>query len=61
MILIVTDGAKENRLTDRTIETIINAGFHSDVYTDITPEAILETSEKLVTFSRKGNYTLLNI
>ena len=59
-ILIVADPVlKKIGVLDGIIEAVGSTGFHYDVYTDIIPEPLLETGEKLVAFARKGNYTLV--
>lgn len=59
-ILIVADPVlKSLGIIDKTISSIQHKGYGYDLYTDIIPEPLLQTGEKLVSFARKGNYSLV--
>lgn len=44
---------------DSIIKPIAGAIFACDIYTDIIPEPLLETGQKLVDFARAGDYNLV--
>lgn len=59
-VLIVADPILQSiGIVDNIIAPIQNRGFDYDVYTDIIPEPLLETGEKLVGFARTGDYKLV--
>ena len=59
-ILIVADPVLQSLgLVDKIIGTLQNNELQPDIYTDIIPEPTLETAEKIVDYTRKGNYSLL--
>lgn len=59
-ILIVSDPIlKSIGVLDKIVLPIQAKGFEYDIYTDIIPEPLLETGEKLVNFVRRGNYKLV--
>lgn len=59
-ILIVADPTlKKIGIIDQVIQPIANENYKFDLYTEIIPEPILETGQKLVDFARKGNYSLI--
>jgi len=59
-ILIVADPIlKSLGVVDSITEPLRDKGYHYDIYTDLIPEPNIETGEKLVAFSRKGNYSLI--
>lgn len=59
-ILIVSDPVlKTIGVLDKIVLPIKAKGFNYDIYTDVIPEPLLETGEKLVNFARKGNYNLV--
>ena len=59
-ILIVSDPIlKSIGVLDKIVLPIQANGFEYDIYTDIIPEPLLETGEKLVNFARHGDYKLV--
>jgi len=59
-ILIVADPVlKQIGIVDQIIAPIKNEKYQFDLYTEIIPEPLLETGQKLVDFARKGNYSLV--
>lgn len=59
-ILIVADPVlKQINLVDQIIKPLQQEGYSYDLYTDIIPEPLLETGEKLVNFARQGSYSLV--
>lgn len=59
-ILIVADPILQSLgIIDKIILPIQHKGYRYDLYTDIIPEPLLVTGEKLVSFARKGNYSLV--
>lgn len=59
-ILIVADPVlKQIGLVDQVITPLYKAEYQFDVYTDIIPEPLLETGQRLVDFARKGKYSLV--
>src|SRR5688572_13633630 len=59
-VLFVADPVLQSLgLLDKIIAPIQNTHRQIDVYTDLIPEPILETGEKIVEFTRRGNYSLL--
>jgi alcohol dehydrogenase class IV len=59
-ILIVADPILQQiGIIDQVINPIANENYQFDLYTEIIPEPHLETSQKLVDFARKGNYSLV--
>jgi alcohol dehydrogenase class IV len=59
-ILVVADPVlRQIGAVDKIIKPIANAGYRYDIYTDIIPEPLLETGQKLVDYARKGGYTLI--
>jgi alcohol dehydrogenase class IV len=59
-ILIVADPILQQiGIIDQVINPIANENYQFDLYTEIIPEPKLETSQKLVDFARKGNYSLV--
>jgi alcohol dehydrogenase len=59
-ILIVADPLlKQIGMVDRIVKPLADENYAFDLYTDIIPEPLLETGQKLVDFARKGNYSLI--
>jgi len=59
-ILVVADPILVSLgITDKIILSIRQKGYKYDLYTELVPEPVLETGEKLVHFARKGNYSLV--
>lgn len=59
-ILVVADPILVSLgITDKIVLSIRQKGYKYDLYTDLVPEPVLETGEKLVQFTRKGNYSLV--
>ncbi len=59
-ILVVADPVLQSLgFVDKIIASITNNKWQVDVYTDLIPEPTLETGEKIVDFTRKGNYSLI--
>ena len=59
-ILVVADPVlKQQGLVDDVLMPLSKANFKFDIYTDITPEPLLETGQGLVDFARKGDYSLI--
>ncbi|MGD6968365.1 iron-containing alcohol dehydrogenase [Rossellomorea vietnamensis] len=59
-ILVVTDPLLADiGLAKRVTEPLEENGFNVTVYTEVVPEPPLETGEKLVSFTREGNFELV--
>ncbi|MCL1696217.1 iron-containing alcohol dehydrogenase [Lysinibacillus sp. BPa_S21] len=59
-ILIITDPfLKELGLTERIEKPLIENGYATTIYTDITPEPPLAIGEKLVEFTRKHHFDVV--
>jgi alcohol dehydrogenase class IV len=59
-ILIVADPIlKQIGIIENIIKPISEANYPYDIYTDIIPEPLLQTGQKLVDFARAGNYSLI--
>ncbi len=59
-ILIVADPVLQSLgFIDKIIGPVQNKKWQIDIYTDIIPEPTLETGEKIVDFTRRGNYSLV--
>ncbi|RYZ63071.1 MAG: iron-containing alcohol dehydrogenase [Chitinophagaceae bacterium] len=59
-ILVVADPVLKNiGLLDKLISRLAKPNLHVDVYTDVIPEPLLETGEKLVRHARSGDYNLV--
>ncbi|TWI59675.1 iron-containing alcohol dehydrogenase [Halalkalibacter nanhaiisediminis] len=59
-ILVVTDPMLAKiGLTDRVTGPLEEEGYSVTVYTDVVPEPPLETGEKLVSFTRKGQFEMV--
>lgn len=59
-VLIVADPVLESiGLLDKIISPLRHKLYPYDLYTDLIPEPVLETGEKLVDFARKGDYSLV--
>jgi len=59
-ILVVADPVlKQIGVIDQVFAPLRNGDQQFDLYTDIIPEPLLETGQKLVDFARKGNYSLV--
>ena len=59
-ILFVSDPVlKQIGVTDQVVQPVADAGYQYDIYTDIIPEPLLETGQKLVDFARNGKYSLI--
>lgn len=59
-ILVVSDPTLQQiGLVERVIAPLKDEGYIVDVYTDIVPEPPLDSGEKLVTYTRKGNFELV--
>ncbi|HEY0667118.1 MAG TPA: iron-containing alcohol dehydrogenase [Sphingobacteriaceae bacterium] len=59
-ILIVADPVlKQIGLVDQVITPLYKAEYQFDVFTDIIPEPLLETGQRLVDFARMGKYSLV--
>ncbi|MES2378688.1 MAG: iron-containing alcohol dehydrogenase [Bacteroidota bacterium] len=59
-ILIVADPIlKQIGMVENIVKPISEANYLYDIYTDIIPEPLLETGQKLVDFARVGNYSLI--
>jgi alcohol dehydrogenase class IV len=59
-ILIVADPIlKQIGVIENVIKPIAEADYPYDIYTDIIPEPLLQTGQKLVDFARAGNYSLI--
>lgn len=59
-ILIVADPIlKQIGIIENIIKPIAEANYPYDIYTDIVPEPLLQTGQKLVDFARAGNYSLI--
>lgn len=59
-ILVVADPVlKTIGLLHKLTSRLNQPNVHVDVYTDIIPEPLLETGEKLVRFARSGSYDLV--
>src|SRR5690625_7135595 len=60
-ILIVTDPyLKELGITDKIVEPLEQQGWRTSIYTEIVPEPPLEIGEKLVAFTKKHEFDLVN-
>jgi len=60
IILIVADPVLATiGLLDKIISPLREKQYQFDLYTDLIPEPVLETGEKLVDFSRKKSYSLV--
>ncbi|MBC7759591.1 MAG: iron-containing alcohol dehydrogenase [Phormidesmis sp. FL-bin-119] len=59
-ILIIADPVLvQIGVVGRITENLLTGGYRFDLYTDIIPEPLLETGQKLVDFARAGNYSLI--
>ncbi|MDQ7947925.1 MAG: iron-containing alcohol dehydrogenase [Pedobacter sp.] len=59
-ILIVSDPIlKQIGIVDQVTKPLEAAGFSYDLYTDVIPEPLLATGQKLVDYARSGNFTLV--
>ncbi|GAA4749744.1 iron-containing alcohol dehydrogenase [Flavisolibacter ginsenosidimutans] len=59
-MLVVADPVLKNiGLLDKLTSRLAKQDFHVDVYTDVIPEPLVETGEKLVQHARSGNYDLV--
>ncbi|MCM3004347.1 iron-containing alcohol dehydrogenase [Priestia koreensis] len=59
-ILVVTDPVLEEiGLVHKVIEPLLQANYHVEVYTDISPEPPLEVGENLVSFTRSKQVDLV--
>jgi alcohol dehydrogenase class IV len=59
-ILIVADPIlRQIGIIENIIKPISEANYPYDIYTDIIPEPLLQTGQKLVDFARTGNYSLI--
>ncbi|MGF7081928.1 iron-containing alcohol dehydrogenase [Mucilaginibacter sp. UYCu711] len=59
-ILIVADPIlKQIGVIENVVRPISEANYPYDIYTDIIPEPLLQTGQKLVDFARAGNYSLI--
>lgn len=59
-ILVVADPVlKQIGMVDQVITPLKTENYQFDLYTDIIPEPLLETGQKLVDFARHGDYSLV--
>ena len=59
-ILVVTDPMLAKiGLTDRVTDPLEKEGYSVTLYTDVVPEPPLETGEKLVSFTRNGQFDMV--
>jgi alcohol dehydrogenase class IV len=59
-VLVVADPVLESiGLLDKIISPLPHKQCQYDIYTDLIPEPVLETGEKLVDFARKKDYSLV--
>ncbi|WP_017725803.1 iron-containing alcohol dehydrogenase [Halalkalibacterium ligniniphilum] len=59
-ILVVTDPMlAQIGLTDRVTDPLETEGYSVTLYTDVVPEPPLETGEKLVSFTRNGQFDMV--
>lgn len=59
-ILIVADPIlNQIGIIENIIKPISEGNYQYDIYTDIIPEPLLQTGQKLVDFARAGNYSLI--
>lgn len=59
-LLLVTDPMLDKiGLVDRVIEPLKDQGYQVTVYSDVVPEPPLSVAEKLVSFTREGNFDVV--
>lgn len=59
-ILVITDPfLKEIGLTNKVLDPLKNAGYETDIYTDVVPEPPLETGQKLVNYTREHQFDMV--
>ncbi|MFY4775010.1 iron-containing alcohol dehydrogenase [Metabacillus sp. RGM 3146] len=59
-VLVITDPAlQEIGLVSKVTDPLEKKGFSIEIYSDIVPEPPLETGEKLVAFTREGDFDLV--
>lgn len=46
-------------ILDQVMQPVREKGYRYETYTDLIPEPLLQTGEKLVSFAREGNYSLI--
>ncbi|MET3655806.1 iron-containing alcohol dehydrogenase [Sporosarcina psychrophila] len=59
-ILVITDPfLKDIGLTNKVVEPLENAGYSTEVYTDVVPEPPLAIGEKLVAYTRDNEFDMV--
>jgi len=58
-ILVVADPVLSQLGILDQITELLTAEYKFDIYTDIIPEPLLETGQRLVNFARKGKYSMI--
>lgn len=59
-ILVITDPfLHQIGLTNKVVEPLIEAGYTTEIYTDVVPEPPLETGEKLVAYTRENKFEMV--
>lgn len=59
-IVVVTDPVLEKiGLVQRVTTPLMKHGYDVEIYTDVVPEPPLEAGEKLVSFTREGNFEMV--
>jgi alcohol dehydrogenase len=59
-ILVVADPVlKQIGVIEQALKSLTDENYKFDLYTEIIPEPLLETGQKLVDFARKGDYSLV--
>lgn len=59
-ILVVTDPfLKDIGLTNKVVEPLENAGYSTEIYTEVVPEPPLAIGEKLVAYTRENEFDMV--